>query len=70
MTHIAVIKRPTADAKFAERLREFDAHMEALAVMRAKNFYTKEKLDWGDVGSLGYLNERLAEALGHYRQEG
>jgi hypothetical protein len=59
-------RRPTARAAFLARAAEFDDLMAKLDAHRARNFNARTDVDWGDVGSLGYVIERLRDALEHY----
>ena len=58
-----------ANNEFIGACLDFDALMARLATLRANHFNVEDPeaaRNWGEVGSVRYVNERLAEALAHY----
>lgn len=61
-------RKLSANEAFCKAELEFDTLMARLKALRASHFGVDVDVDrnWGEAGSVGYVNDRLKEALEHY----
>ena len=59
-----------ANNEFIAACLKCDELLAKLTALRNEHFYAdpEAERDWGEVGSVNYLNEKLREALAHYSQ--
>ncbi len=61
----------TANNEFIGECLEFDALIAKLAALRADHFNVDtDAVNWGDVGSVKYVNDTLRSILAHYTTKG